>query len=119
MRPIPLLVIALLLGAPSALACSVPSPLTAPGGDRSIFQVALPAHLSRVTLSVQGLSCQHDVERVTDHLFALPGVAVVAPDTWKNRVEIAFDPGQVSLSALTDAIAGLRGVSLRFVAERL
>ena len=57
-----------------------------------------------VTVTAPDISCAHCVATVKDAVGALPGVVSVEADPSTKRVEIDFDPGQVSLSQIAAAL---------------
>ena len=58
--------------------------------------------MTRISLSVEGMSCGHCVARVTKALAALPGVEVNKVDI--GRAEIELDPTLQSIAAVTTAL---------------
>ncbi len=66
--------------------------------------------LIEITLHIEGMSCAHCLHTVEKTLQALPGVIVHAVALGQARV--AYDPGQVTLSALAEAL-NAQGYHLR------
>ena len=58
----------------------------------------------KVTIKVDGMSCQHCVQTVTDALLALVGVKKVKVDLDHAQAVVRFDPKQVQISQLGDAV---------------
>lgn len=86
---------ALLFAAP-ALAC--------PMADAAAYQDAAAkvqaAAGTKVSLSVDGLTCGSCSETVAKALSALPGVAAAAVDYQSGRAEIAYDASKVKVESL-------------------
>ena len=60
----------------------------------------MPAMVEHATVTAPDISCGHCVATVKSTLGALPGVASVEADPDTKRVDIEFDPGQVSLAQI-------------------
>ena len=56
--------------------------------------------MEHVTLTAPAISCGHCVTTIKEEVGTLPGVASVEADVPSKRVEIDFDPGQVSLAQI-------------------
>lgn len=56
------------------------------------------------TLNVEGMSCEHCVHAVKTAAGALAGVSNVDVDLKGKKVTVAFDPAQVTLKQIEDAI---------------
>lgn len=63
------------------------------------------ATLARTQLLVPDMSCDHCVRTISNTLSPLPGVASVSVDLPTRRVEVAYDPNQISTAALAEALA--------------
>jgi len=61
-------------------------------------------HVDRVHLPVQGMSCAGCAGRVQRALDQVPGVSDASVNFASERATIAFDPGEVSIAALAEAI---------------
>jgi copper chaperone len=60
--------------------------------------------MERITLNVQGMSCQGCVGSVTRVLKATPGVEDVNVTLQPGRADVMFDPARTNVQALRDAI---------------
>jgi copper chaperone len=60
--------------------------------------------MEKITLNVQGMSCQGCVSSVTRVLKATPGVQDVKVTLNPGRAEVSFDPARTSAGALRSAI---------------
>ncbi|WAA09825.1 copper chaperone CopZ [Fervidibacillus albus] len=60
--------------------------------------------MEKVTLEVQGMSCQHCVKAVEGSVGALNGVANVVVHLQEGKVDVEFNPGVVSLEAIKETI---------------
>jgi copper chaperone len=60
----------------------------------------------KLSLHVEGMSCQHCVHAVKTAVAALPGVDSVDVSLEKKSVVVAFDPGTATKKAITAAIEG-------------
>ena len=63
------------------------------------------ATLARTSLLVPDMSCDHCVRTITNTLSPIAGVASVSVDLPTKRVEVAYDPAQVSTADMADALA--------------
>lgn len=61
--------------------------------------------LNEVTLVAPDISCGHCVATIKEEVGALTGVASVEADPDTKRVEVAFDPSQVTLAQIEGALA--------------
>ncbi len=61
--------------------------------------------LERVTLSTPGISCGHCVMTIEEEVGALPGVSRIAADVDSKRVDVTFDPSQITLDQIEKALA--------------
>jgi copper chaperone len=61
--------------------------------------------LERLTVSTPDMSCGHCVATIEEEVGALPGVASVTADLPTKRVEIAFDPSQVTQAQIEETLA--------------
>lgn len=64
------------------------------------------AVLDRVEFRVEGMSSAVAGAQVEEALRRVPGVASVAVDSSRGRVQVTFDPHQTSLDQLLDAVEG-------------
>jgi len=60
--------------------------------------------MKNVTLNVEGMSCSHCVNAVTNAVTALEGVSGVNVDLEGKTVTVDFDADQVSLESIKEAI---------------
>jgi copper chaperone len=60
--------------------------------------------MEHVMVTAPDISCGHCVATVKEAVGALPGVARVEADADTKRIEIDFDPGQVSLTQIEAAL---------------
>jgi copper chaperone len=60
--------------------------------------------MEHASLTAPDMSCAHCVATIKEEVGALPGVASVEADPTTKRVEIDFDPGQVSLAQIEAAL---------------
>ena len=60
--------------------------------------------MDKVTLKIEGMSCEHCVKHVTEALFDLPGVSEVRVNLDRGQAEVAYDPTETSTIAMADAI---------------
>lgn len=60
--------------------------------------------MSKVTLNVGGMSCQHCVNAVTKAVNALKGIAGVDVNLEGKTVTVDYDADQVSLESIKEAI---------------
>ncbi|HLT58690.1 MAG: copper ion binding protein [Limnochordales bacterium] len=56
-------------------------------------------------LRIQGMSCQHCRQAVTDALQKIAGVAAVEVDLDQGTATVRFDPAQASEAAMKEAVA--------------
>ena len=61
--------------------------------------------IENVSLSVEGMSCNHCKMAIEKALRGLPGVSECSVDLAKKTVRVTFDAGVSSLSKLKDAIS--------------
>ena len=59
--------------------------------------------MERLTLTVEGMTCEHCVRAVRNRLAKMPGVTV--DDVQVGTVELEHDPGTTSLDDIEEAIA--------------
>jgi copper chaperone len=57
-----------------------------------------------VTINIEGMSCEHCVKAVAGAASALPSVADVSVDLAGGTASMAYDPAEVSLDAIKEAI---------------
>ena len=57
-----------------------------------------------ITLSVPDVSCEHCVKTVNGALGALPGVAAVNVDLTSKTVRLRYEPTQVTLERIEEAL---------------
>jgi copper chaperone len=69
------------------------------------FVLVTEATLARTQLLVPDMSCDHCVRTITNTLSPLSGIASVSVDLPTKRVEVAYDPNQVSTATMADALA--------------
>ncbi|WML51787.1 copper chaperone CopZ [Neobacillus sp. PS3-12] len=60
--------------------------------------------MEKVTLNVQGMSCGHCVKAVEGSVGALSGVSLVKVDLKAAKVDVEFNPQEVSLDKIKDTI---------------
>ena len=60
--------------------------------------------MEKVTLNVQGMSCGHCVKAVEGSVGVLNGVSSVKVDLKAAKVDVEFNPQEVSLDKIKDAI---------------
>lgn len=60
--------------------------------------------MEKFIFHVGGMSCQHCVKAVTDSVSALPGVEEIAVELLDKTATVVFDPEQVSLETIKEAI---------------
>lgn len=60
--------------------------------------------MERVTLTAPDISCAHCVMTIKEEVGALTGVASVEADPASKRIEIAYDPSQVTLAQIEEAL---------------
>ena len=60
--------------------------------------------MEKTTLRVEGMSCGHCEAAVQDAVLRLPGIRKVKADSRKKEVALKYDPSQVSLDQISEAI---------------
>ncbi|WP_088105573.1 copper chaperone CopZ [Halalkalibacter urbisdiaboli] len=60
--------------------------------------------MENVTLEVKGMSCGHCVNAVENNVGALVGVSKVSVNLGEGKVEIEFNPSEVTLEEIKDVI---------------
>lgn len=60
--------------------------------------------MTDATLKVSGMSCMHCKHAVESAVRALPGIEKVEAKVRENKVEVTYDPSQVSLEQIATAI---------------
>jgi copper chaperone len=60
--------------------------------------------MAKTILNVEGMSCEHCVKAVKSAVGALSGVASVAVDLAKKKVEVEHDPAKATLDSIKAAI---------------
>ena len=60
--------------------------------------------MDKMTLNVEGMSCDHCVKAVNNALSAITGVSHIAVSLKDKTVSFNFDPAQASLQAIKAAI---------------
>ena len=63
------------------------------------------ATLTRTQLLVPDMSCDHCVRTITNTLTPITGVASVSVDLPSKRVEVAYNPIQISTAEMANALA--------------
>ncbi len=58
----------------------------------------------KVTLQIEGMSCQHCVQTVTEALKSLAGVKSVKVDLSQDQAVVKFAAKQVEVSQMKDAV---------------
>ena len=58
----------------------------------------------KVTLQIEGMSCQHCVQTVTEALKSLAGVRSVKVDLSQDQAVVKFATKQVEVSQMKDAV---------------
>jgi copper chaperone len=58
----------------------------------------------KVTLQIEGMSCQHCVQTVTEALKSLAGVRSVKVDLSQDQAVVKFAAKQVEVSQMKDAV---------------
>lgn len=64
-------------------------------------------HLQNMTLPIHGMTCAACITRVENTLRELRGVSAVLVDLEANQVRFAYDPMQVEMGDILDAITSL------------
>jgi hypothetical protein len=99
---LPLIVIMTLVGLGSARLMAIPSlTLDYPAADP---EAAGP--LRTVTMLVDGVRCVDTARQAASTLEELPGVKRFVAYASRNRVEVSFDPAQISVDAVCEALEG-------------
>jgi cation transport ATPase len=65
----------------------------------------LPTSRAELRLHVHGMDCADEASLVR-HVLDLPGVLELTFDLVGRRVDVAFDPGRISIDAIVSAVAG-------------
>ncbi len=78
------------------------SPIDAPAGS-TIARLERDARLRRIELAVPGLDGRQAAEHLSEHLQAVPGVAVVNVNPTARLARVDYDPDRASVSALARA----------------
>ncbi|AVD56843.1 MULTISPECIES: copper chaperone CopZ [Heyndrickxia] len=60
--------------------------------------------MEKVTLNVQGMSCEHCVKAVKGSVGELSGVKSVDVHLAEGKVDVEFDPNEVTLDKVKEAI---------------
>lgn len=60
--------------------------------------------MAKVTLNVEGMSCQHCVKAVTQAVTALEGVSAVDVNLEGKTVAVDYDADRVTLESIKEAI---------------
>jgi copper chaperone len=60
--------------------------------------------MEQVTINIEGMSCEHCVKAVTDAVSGLPSVTDVAVDLTAGAASLTYDPAEVSIEAVKEAI---------------
>ena len=60
--------------------------------------------MEKVTIKVEGMSCEHCVTAVTKAAGELPGVGDIKVSLEAGTAEVSYDPSSVSLDAIKTAI---------------
>lgn len=63
--------------------------------------------MSKVTLSIDGMACNHCTSSVTSALTALNGVETVAVSLEKKNAVVTFDGNAVTVNTLSDTVNDL------------
>lgn len=61
--------------------------------------------MATITLTIQGMTCNHCVMRVTKALKAIPGVQDAHVDLQKAEAVVSYDEAQVDIKKLSAAVA--------------
>jgi copper chaperone len=61
--------------------------------------------VTKATIKIGGMSCEHCVKAVTNAVRALPGVGKVAVSLQANTADVEYDMDKISLAAIKSAIA--------------
>jgi copper chaperone len=60
--------------------------------------------MEHVTITIEGMSCEHCVKAVTDAAVALPSVSDVSVDLQGGTASMTYNPAEISLDAIKEAI---------------
>lgn len=60
--------------------------------------------MKRKSVKVEGMTCQHCVQTITEALKKIPGLDSVAVDLDKKEVDVKFDENETSLQEITGKI---------------
>jgi copper chaperone len=60
--------------------------------------------VENATINIEGMSCEHCVKAVTDAVTALPSVTDVAVDLDAGAASLTYEPEEVTLEAIKEAI---------------
>ncbi|HUL01199.1 MAG TPA: copper ion binding protein [Nitrospirota bacterium] len=60
--------------------------------------------MSKTSLKIQGMTCNHCVMRVTKALKAIPGVREAQVDLQKAEAIVSYDESQVTLNDFSEAV---------------
>ena len=63
--------------------------------------------MEKITVNVEGMSCEHCVKAVTNALKALPGVLSAKVDLKEKTAAVEFDPLLVSIEKINSEITEL------------
>jgi len=63
--------------------------------------------MSKTTLKIQGMTCNHCVMRVTKALKAIPGVQDAQVDLQKAEAMVSYDEAQVNQSEFSAAVGNV------------
>ena len=61
--------------------------------------------MEKVTLKVEGMSCEHCVKAVTDAISGIGGTANVEVDLKSKIATFSYDPAKTGIGAIKSAIA--------------
>ena len=60
--------------------------------------------MKQESVKVEGMTCQHCVQAITEALKKIPGLDSVAVDLDKKEVDVKFDENETSLQEITGKI---------------
>ena len=60
--------------------------------------------MKQKSVKVEGMTCQHCVQTITEALKKIPGLDSVAVDLDKKEVDVKFDENETSLQEITGKI---------------
>ncbi|MZH05197.1 MAG: heavy-metal-associated domain-containing protein [Nitrospinae bacterium] len=60
--------------------------------------------MKQESVKVEGMTCQHCVQTITEALKKIPGLDSVAVDLDKKEVDVKFDENETSLQEITGKI---------------